>query len=176
MAEDEQTAFPASETVPGQPESRSARARFLESKQDCPWFEEYEILRAEGWTWRLAAYIAWASSPVQGRWPRNLEELATQVLGMRSERSIRNWRKKRPEIDERVGRLQVEPLFRHRADVISALVEVASMPDPKAHQDRKLFLEMTGDYKPKGNVSLTGPDGDPLIIRIVDEEEPEDDA
>lgn len=147
-------AFPAAPGVPGQAESRTSLQRFLEMQADCPWFESYTALRRDGWTWRLAAYIAWASCPVKGRWPATVAELATNVLGLRSDRVIRKWRVKRPEIDERVGMLQVEPLLKHRADVIAALIEVAETPDPKAHQDRRLYFEMTGDYKPRQRLDV----------------------
>lgn len=154
-------AFPASPQTPGQAESRSAYARWKTmtrpapdpAKSDepfCSWWDEYQQLRAEGWTWRVAAYIAWAASPADRRWPARLSDLATQVLGLHNDRTIRKWRERRPKIDERVATLQVEPLLRHRRDVIEALVAVAKTPDPDAHRDRRMFLEMTGDYNPKG--------------------------
>jgi hypothetical protein len=37
-------------------------------------------------------------------------------------------------------------MLKHRADVIEALINSAADPDYKSHQDRKLFLEITGDY------------------------------
>ena len=179
----ESTVFPASESTPGQSESRTAYARFqgwvdslgTEDSQalDLPkvlldhkpgmgildekpvWLDEYQALLAEKWTWRKAAFIAWAASPAVKRWPDNQRELATRVLGLKSDRTIRKWRENDPRIDERIGRLMIEPLFQHRRDVIDALIQVASDPDPKAHPDRQLFLEMTGDYKPKGQIFLT---------------------
>ncbi len=146
------TAFPAPEGTPGQAESRGAWARFQKEHKVCSWWEEFLELRREGFSWRVAAFMAWAASPVKDRWPETQLKLATDVLGMKSDRAIRRWRASRPDIDERVQRLQVEPLMRHRRDVIVALVTSASDPDPKSHPDRKLFLEMTGDYQPKGQV------------------------
>jgi len=138
-------AFPASEETPGQAESRTAHQIFRERREECPWWAEFIALRREGWTWRVAAYIAWASSPVRDRWPASQETLAVEVLGLKSDRVIRNWKKKFEGIDERIAELQVAPLMKHRRDVIDALITVASTPEAGAHQDRKLFLQMTGD-------------------------------
>ena len=195
--DDESTVFPASEATPGQPESRTAYARLSEwidglgtednKALDLPkvlldhkpgtgileakpaWITEYQELIAEGWTWRKAAFIAWAASPTCGRWPDNQKELAIRVLGLKADRTIRKWRENDPRIDERIGRLQIEPLFQHRRDVLDALIDVAKLPDPKAHPDRRMFLEMTGDYKPKGQLALTNPAGGPVQLESIDE-------
>lgn len=127
-------------------------------KAGAAWLGEWRELRAEGWDWRKAAYIAWKASPHIGRWPETQEDLAVKILGLRSDRVIRTWIAREPGIEERIARLQIEPLMRHRRDVIDALVATAAMPDPKAHQDRKLFLEMTGDYKGSQQVEVTVPD------------------
>ena len=152
--------FPASEKTPGQAESRAAfeLLRRDERVLQAPWWEDYHRLRAEGWDWRKAVYIAWAASPVRTRWPRNQEELATECLGLLSDRTIRKWRQNEPAMLERIVLMQAEPLMAHRRDVIDALVTVASDPIPQAHQDRKLFLEMTGDYTPrsKSEVDVDG--------------------
>lgn len=157
-------AFPATEATPGQEESRIAFGNFQVKRSECPWWEAYLELRGEGWDWRKAAYIAWASSPARGRWPETQEELADKVLGLKSDRTIRKWRETHPGIDERIRQLQVAPLLLHRRDVIDALIAVAQDPDPKGHQDRKLFLEMTGDYKPRSwqQTEITGKDGQAL--------------
>ena len=135
----------------------------------CKWRDEYLVLRTEGWDWRKAAYIAWASSPAKERWPANQELLASNVLGLKSDRTIRKWRENDATIDDRVALMQIEPMMKHRRDVIEALVRVAMVPHPKAHQDRKLFLEMTGDYKPRGALALTGEDGGPIEIDLETE-------
>ncbi len=160
LEDDEATAFPASETTPGQAESRSAYDVFAAEIEQCPWRKDYVQLRSEGWDWRKAAYIAWASSPATDRKPETQAELATTVLGLKSARTIQKWRENDPRIDDRVAEMQIEPLLRHRADVIAALVDVASRADANAHADRKLYLEMVGDYRPK--VGLTGPNGGPI--------------
>lgn len=151
VRDDDETAFPASEATPGQAESRQARQRFLEQSEDCPWLRDYLQLRLEGWDWRKAAYIAWAASPMNGRWPDTQQKLATEILGLRSDRTIRTWRDKDPKIDERVARLQIEPLMQHRRDVIMALIESAQVIGKNGAPDRRTYLTMTGDLKPKGN-------------------------
>ena len=118
------------------------------------WYRDYVRLREQGWPWRIAAYIAWAASPKLSRWPSTLSKLATEVLGLRGPRTIHNWRKKHPSLDSVVGMLQTAPLFEHRRDVINALIEMARTPDYKAFNDRKLFLELMGDYVPKSQLSL----------------------
>ncbi|OGO37373.1 MAG: hypothetical protein A2Z03_04170 [Chloroflexi bacterium RBG_16_56_8] len=160
--DDSTTAFPAPPQTPGQAESRTAYDRFMAKSDKCPWWDDYMRLRDEGYTWRVAVYIAWASSPARGRWPATQQELAEQFLGLRSDRTIRKWRGLNRAIDERVITAQAEPLLRYRRDVFEALVEMAALRDPTAHGDRKLFLQMTGDYRPRGAIELTGKDGEPI--------------
>ncbi len=121
---------------------------FLGEEGVVGWFDEYFKLVEGGWKWRVAAYIAWAASPRVGRWPATQEKLATDVLGLTSDRQIIKWRKDNPRIMDLVSDLQVAPMLSHRADVIGALVKSAMTPDYKNHQDRELFLIMTGDYIP----------------------------
>jgi hypothetical protein len=178
--DDEEEAFPAGEQVPGQAESRSAYERFRTMlavqtivdgvEDDNPeagridWWQEYLALRAEGWDWRKAAYIAWAASPTDRRWPGTQDELARRVLGLRSDRVISRWKAAQPELQARIEQMQVAPLMAHTRDVIEALIAVARRPDPSAHQDRRLFLEITKIYQPKGQVALTGEDGGPVDV------------
>jgi len=132
---------------------RSETAReALEGETDLRWVEEYARLRDGGWDWRVAAYIAWASSPRTSRKPKTQEELATQHLGLTSDRAIATWRKKNAAIDEMVAVLQSAPLWDARADVFAALIENAQDADYKTHNDRKLFLELTGDYVPSAKL------------------------
>jgi hypothetical protein len=182
-ADNPATAFPAPAQTPGQAASRSAYEQFQAQLSDmrpgtakvkgksqtpeCSWETDYLALRDEGWDWRKAAYIAWAASPATRRWPPTQRELATQVLGLKSDRVVRKWRDDDPKIDQRVAKLQVEPLLRHRRDVLEALIVVAKDPDYHAHQDRRLFLEMTGDYQPKGTVAMTGAGGGPVDVNLI---------
>lgn len=169
--DDGEGAFPPiAEDTPGQDESRVAFERFNLGRSKCPWWLEYLDLRAEGWDWRRAALIAWMASPAGRRWPKNQAELAQKALGLASDRVLRKWREDDPAIDERIARLQVEPLFIHRRDVINALVKVASRADHLAHGDRELFLKMTGDYKPlAGKIDLGG-EGDDGFGDVGDDE------
>lgn len=110
------------------------------------WVDDYMELCKGGWPWRVAAYIAWASTPKGSREPRTQDELARNHLGLSSDRAINTWRKKNPAIDEMVRMMQSGPLFKHRAEIYTALVAVAVKPDAKSHPDRKLALELMGDY------------------------------
>lgn len=112
------------------------------------WLEDYNELVRGGWHWRVAAYIAWASSPRIGREPRTQDELARNHLGLNSDRVIATWRRKNPAIDETVRLLQSAPLFKHRAEIFTALVAVAVKPEYKSHNDRKLAFELMGDHVP----------------------------
>ncbi len=172
------TAFPASAATPGQGESRGAFARFREwvatvGKSETPrpelpeklpgWMQDYTTLRAEGWTWRQAVYIAWAASPSVDRWPENLEALASQVLGC-SARVVRKWREKNPAIDERAGRLASDTFMHVRRDVIDAVADVATRHEFKAYNHQRMVLEITGDYNPKKQIAHTGAGGGPVKV------------
>ncbi|MEW6649312.1 MAG: hypothetical protein AB1453_03880 [Chloroflexota bacterium] len=140
--------------TPEEAHLRSETARkaleLLRNKANEPgWLEMYWRLREAGWKWRVAVYIAWAASPKQNRQPKTQEELATQVLGLTSDRQIGTWRAKNAEINETIALLQAAPLFEHRADIYEALIASASRADYKSHQDRKLALELLGDYVPR---------------------------
>lgn len=128
------------------------------------WRNIYKILREAGWPWRKAVFIAWCASPRKDRWPKTQEELATQVLGLTSDRVFTQWRQKEPQIDDAIATMQAAPLWAHRADVLNALVDSAANSDHRSNPDRKLFLEMTGDYTPKQKVEMSGSlhDGDDL--------------
>jgi hypothetical protein len=75
------------------------------------------------------------------------------VLGLTSDRAISTWRKKNPMIDEMVALLQSAPLFEYRAEIYRALVNNAMKEDYKTHNDRKLALEMMGDYVPASKLT-----------------------
>ena len=164
-SEDPETAFPAPVQTPGQRESRESYALLLKRKTKPLWWEDYLELRARGLDWRKAAYVAWASSPTRARWPKTLEQLATDVLRLRSDRTIRKWKENNPDLEDMITLVQIAPMLRHRRDVIDALVAVAVRKDPEAHRDRKLFLEMTGDYKPRQVREMTGEGGGPIDFR-----------
>lgn len=114
------------------------------------WIADYNALREEGWDWRVAAYIAWASSPKINRKPATQEELATQHLGLTSDRVIATWRKRNPVIDEKIAVLQAGPLWDERADHFKALNDGAKKAgdDYKFFPYLKLAMEMRNDYIP----------------------------
>lgn len=118
------------------------------------WMEDYLRLRDAGWPWRVAAYIAWASSPKIMRQPATIADLAKDVLGLTGPRQIHHWRETNPAIDEVVTVLQAAPLMAHRRDVFEALAQSASNNDHRSNPDRKLFLEITGDYVPKSKMEI----------------------
>jgi hypothetical protein len=134
--------------------SEAARVALDLTGKKAAWFEQYLMLLDNGWPWRVACYIAWAASPKRSRWPKTQAELATEVLGLTSDRQIGTWRKKNRAIDEVIAVLQAAPLMEHRADVLQALAEAASDPDHRNNPDRKLFLEITGDYVPRAKVDV----------------------
>lgn len=122
-------------------------------KSGISWVEDYQRILAARWPWRVAVYIAWASAPKKDRWPKTQTELATKLLGLTSDRVISTWRNRNPAIDELIGLLQAAPLLDHRRDIYDALVASATDPSHKSHQDRKLALEILGDYTPRMEVS-----------------------
>lgn len=166
------TAFPASEATPGQKESRTARAAFLEKRAECPWWQDYLELRLEGWDWRKAAYIAWKASPALDRWPKTKSELAT-LLGLASDRVIRKWVQNEPAIEERIAKMQLEPLMEHRADVIKHLIDLAATGTERyAFQYQKIFLTMTHDLggKTDGKNPASRPGETSSALNLSDEE------
>jgi hypothetical protein len=134
--------------------SDEARAAFEAQFGSQPWMEDYWALRGEGWSWRQACYMIWASMPRESRTPTTQAELATQVLGLASDRQIRKWRNNNPAIDARIHALQVSALAKARPEIIKALIDSASRPDPRAHADRKMALEMLGDYTDETRVRV----------------------
>lgn len=128
-------------------ESRRA-LEMIYGKAGAPrWMDDYFELAKGGWPWRVAAYIAWASVPKMSREPKTQDELAINHLGLTSDRAIVTWRKKNPMIDEMVHKMQSSPLWKHRAEIITAMVAVAVKADPKGHQDRKLAMKLMGDLE-----------------------------
>lgn len=168
--------FTAPANAPGQAESRVGKAvldAHLATLPERPaWATIYEDLMAEQietdgklrhrWDWRKSLYIAWSVVPRGERFPRTEQELA-QLMRLSSTRVFRAWKEKDPEIAERIARLPKQMLTSHIADVYNALVAVAATPVPAAHQDRKMFLEMVGEYQTK--LALTGANDGPVRFR-----------
>jgi hypothetical protein len=116
------------------------------------WLEVYQNLLNNGWRWRVAAYVAWASTPKRKRWPRTQDDLAINVLGLTSDRAIITWRKKNPAIDELIGILQGNAMLEGRADAIDALLESAATESYRNQPDRRLLFQLTGDLVEKSSI------------------------
>ena len=116
------------------------------------WMEPLLYLLDHNWPWRQAVYIAWAASPRAERWPKTQELLATQVLGLTSDRVIAEWRRKNPAIETTIASLHSATLLNYAGDFIDALITSMSNPDYKHHPDRKLYGEMTGLYTPVSQI------------------------
>lgn len=144
--------FPASLLNPGQVESAISWQALQNSPKKPAWWADYLAIKREFpyfHNWRIWVYIAAMGQPE----PPTIEELAKTVLGCTS-RAVRNWHARdwgdNPTIDDAIVWAKKSPLLRKRRAIYDALVTVAATADPKAHQDRKLALEMLGDYRPTG--------------------------
>ena len=149
---------------------KSAQAREVFELQEgsVPWMDDYWALIAEGWSWRQAVYMIWAALPSGQRKPKTQGELATEVLGLTSDRRIRNW-KENTALDARTAQLIKRALAHARPGIYEALIAAATNPNPRAHADRKLALEMLGDYVPKQSVNVSA--GLPDDLSQADAEE-----
>ena len=108
----------------------------------------------EGWEWRKAVYIVWASLPSDKRVPPTQLELAREVLGLSSDRVIREWKAKNPALEQRVKGLTISALEKARADIIAALIESASDPNPRCTTDRRMALEILDIYKSEATLRV----------------------
>jgi hypothetical protein len=120
------------------------------------WADTYQQLLNANIRPRIAAYIAWATMPKKYRYPVTQDELATEVLGLTSDRAIATWRKKYPEIDMMISALQAEAMLEYRPGAFHALGTVASDASYRANPDRRLFFEMTKDYTPRQKIEEGG--------------------
>ncbi len=158
MALNERMAAPLSDPPAAKAASPRTEEHGSGGQESAPtWAECYHRLINAGWPWRMAAFVAWASMPKAARWPETQEKLATEVLGLTSDRQIATWRKKNPAIDQMIADLQADELLEARADVFDALKNSASTPDYKHAPDRRMYLEMTGDIISR--LSISTPDG-----------------
>jgi hypothetical protein len=128
------------------------RRLFEHMLDDIPFGADYLALLDEGWYWRDAAYIAWMGLPKRHRAPATKQELA-DMLGI-TIRALNNRIQRNPAIRIRGAKQVATVLFDRVDEVVEALVESASDPNYKNHPDRKLYLEMTGTYKPKLGLGL----------------------
>lgn len=119
---------------------------------DLPWIGDYLALLQEGWYWRDAIYIAWKGLPKTHRKPENIEELA-KLMGI-SPSTIKSRLAKNSAIRVRAAKQVAARAYDVVDDVWDALIASASDPNYKSHPDRKLFMEMTGQYTPKQAIGL----------------------
>jgi hypothetical protein len=131
------------------------------------WADVYQNLLTAGVRPRVAAFVAWATMPKKYRWPDTQEKLATDVLGLTSDRAIATWRKRFPEIDMMISELQAEAMLEYRPGAFRALGEMASELTYRTAADRRLFFEMTNDYTPKQKV--TTDDGRGVGRKMLDQ-------
>lgn len=126
-----------------------------DQQESLPWLDTFFELLDGGWPWRQAAYIAWASTPKDGRVPATQDELARTHLGLTSDRPIATWRKRNPAILEMIAILQSAPLWEQRADHFKALNDGAKKAgdDYKFFNHLKLVMEMRRDYIPASQIS-----------------------
>jgi len=117
--------------------------------------DAYLRLVEAGWKWRQALYVAWARLPAEGRWPTTQAELA-EVMGLRSDRTIRRWREKNPGIDLLVSQGIAGRVSARTAEVLEAAFRSATEEGYRGHNDRRMLLEIDGVYKPKADVTLVG--------------------
>jgi len=82
--------------------------------------------------------------------------LAAQVLGLKSDRTIRKWRENNAAIDEAVAVTKALPLTDRLGEAIEAMVDVASKAEHQGNKDRRLMFEMAGVYTPKQEVNVSG--------------------
>jgi len=123
----------------------AARRVFEATGCDYPWLDVYHELRAEGWVWRQAIYIAWLAMPAQKREPKTQQKLATEVLGLASDRRLREWKRENPAVLETSIQLYRNRFFAAIPAVLEALVESASKPDGRnSATDRRTFIGMVG--------------------------------
>ena len=121
--------------------SEAARERWEGMQRGLP--DEYREMVAGGVPWRVAVYVLWAALPSDRRVPGTQGELAV-MLGLKSDRAIREWKRARPELQEFIAALQVKALVDARPRVIEALIESATTPSYRNHHDRAMALRMLG--------------------------------
>lgn len=133
--------------------SAAAKRIFEASETAEPWLDDYFALIGEGWSWRQAVYLIWSALPPDQRTPKTQEGLATQVLGLTSDRQIHEW-KQNPALEARRARLVRSVIDKSLPEIYEALIASAKKPNPRSHSDRRLVLEMAGEYSPKQTLRL----------------------
>jgi hypothetical protein len=120
------------------------------------YMRNYNRLLKAGVPFRIALYITWVTIPTKYRWPETLEELATKLMGLTSDRAIYTWRGKYPYIDHMIADLQSEEFLEFRPGAIAAMGQVISEPTSRSTQERRLYYELMGDLEKKVSLSMPG--------------------
>lgn len=135
--------------------ARMALKDKLENGTELPsWAETYHALIDSHIPWKIAAFVAWSTTIKKYRWPRTQEELATEVLGLNSDRRITEWRRKYPYIDQMIADLQASAYLEYIPGAIAASGEVASRADYKSTAERRLLYEAVGIIENKSKVTV----------------------
>ena len=125
---------------------------FLLALDGVPWAEDFaDLLLRRGYTWRKSAYVAWASQPRHLRLPKTQGEFGA-LIGVSGHRITEF--KSDKILGAEIIKFRKSVLLDSVPDVIDALVTSASDAGYKHHNDRKLLLEMAGEYQPRMNVGV----------------------
>lgn len=127
----------------------------LDNQNDLPsWAETYHQLINSNVPWKIAAYVAWSTVMKNNRYPKTLDELAKEVLGLNSARQIFEWRRKFPYIDQMIADLQASAYMEYIPGAIAASGEVASRDDYKSTPERRLLFEAVGIIQNKSKIQV----------------------
>jgi len=132
------------------------------------YMRNYNRLLMAGVPFRIALYITWVTIPRKYRWPETQEELATELMGLTSDRAIATWRSKYPYIDHMIADLQSEELLEFRPGAIAAMGQVISDPTYRATQERRLYHELMGDLEKKVSLSMPGVGVGKDVLAVLD--------
>lgn len=107
----------------------------------------YHLLIARGYPWRVAAYISWMCCPSDLRPQKTLQAFANSI-GLRGTRVIYDWREKYPDIEQEIAAFSAYLIGEEVAEVVGAMLQVATTPEAKGFNDRRMALTMAGVYDP----------------------------
>ncbi len=150
--------------------SDAAQAVFEGKHEGDPdWLLYYDLVKPpHNWPWRKAAYIAWIVQPKDRREISTEGAFAVKELALTSARTIRDW-KADPNFIGFIRDISKSVLLSARLDIFGALVASASNDNPRNHADRKLALEMMGDYVPRQTVRVGSELPDSMAEMSTDE-------
>lgn len=130
------------------------------------WFEQYLLLLAGGWDWKVAVLIAWMAQPKAYRWPKTQEELATKVLGLTNDRQISTWRAKNRAIDAMARDVAAASVLDALVDSFAAMNTVAAIPNYKSRGDRELQFKLAGLLSDGGELKVTDGNLDEVLKQM----------